>query len=149
MVRFRAWCPWGPARPLAPGTPRPQWEEPEGWGDAQPPQAAHGGEGARVREGATAPSGATALGIVVPTIGGEFRAVGHLLGGWVNGLRGGPAWKRGAKKQPVQDAGLPRFPRSPVPFCGHAPAERSGNTSQAATGTSQPATGALLLTIYV
>ena len=73
--------------------------------------------------------------------------LGHLLGGWVNGLRGGPAWKRGAKKQPVQDAGLPRFPETPVPFCVPSPAESNGNTSQAATGTSQPATGALLLTI--
>ena len=68
---------------------------------------------------------------------------GHRL----NGLRGVARWKRGAKKQPVQDAGLPRFPETPVPFCVPSPAESNGNTSQAATGTSQPATGALLLTI--
>ena len=73
--------------------------------------------------------------------------IGHLLGGWVNGLRGGPAWKRGAKKQPVQDAGLTRLAKTPVP--GEDAGQEAGQRqqSQAATGASHPATGGRRLTI--
>ena len=71
----------------------------------------------------------------------------HLLGGWVNGLRGVARWKRGAKKQPVQDAGLTRLAKTPVP--GEDAGQEAGQRqqSQAATGASHPATGGRRLTI--
>ena len=67
--------------------------------------------------------------------------LGHLLGDRLNGHPGAPRWKRGQKKQPVQDAGLTRLAKTPVP--GEDAGQPAGQRQQsrAATGASHPATG--------
>ena len=73
--------------------------------------------------------------------------LGQFPGDRLNGHPGAPRWKRGQKKQPVQDAGLTRLAKTPVP--GEDAGQPAGQRqqSQAATGASHPATGGRRLTI--